>query len=236
MDHARQPVLLKLDGTWAGQGVERVSDAGAALQAFARMARQHTLGAAMQRAATDGWRHSLARVRARRPAIDLQAVVDGRPANLAVACKDGEVLAHIAAETMASSRPHGPASVIRLTENEEMRAAAEALVRELRASGLLGFDFVLDAAGNAYFLEINARATPIAALATTRSGDLAAALFRAASGRPPPRARIPIAEPHIALFPSEAGPRGASAWPARTYYDAPRGEPGLLALDGFSAA
>jgi hypothetical protein len=43
-----------------------------------------------------------------------------------------------------------------------MKAAAEIMARQLRLSGFLGFDFIIDRHDRAWLLEMNPRATPIA--------------------------------------------------------------------------
>jgi hypothetical protein len=92
--------------------------------------------------------------------ISLQQYIAGRPANRAVACHKGKVLAGISVEVLESVREFGPASVVRIIDHPEMTTATATLVERLCLSGLLGFDFVLDSTNQAWLLEMNPRLTP----------------------------------------------------------------------------
>jgi hypothetical protein len=94
---------------------------------------------------------------------------------------------------------------------------------------LLGFDFMLSSAGDAYFLEINARATPACTLQTAASADLLGALFRATTARPPQRRRA-IPSNVVALFPNEIGRDEKSPYLRIAHHDVPADEPALVAF------
>jgi hypothetical protein len=229
------PAMLKLDGTSGGEAVIPVSNPATLGRAF--------LGMQLRRA-------GLSRLRlARRnrdvhllfdylsdgaPGISVQAHVRGRPANCAVACWRGDVLAATAVETVRLQTPLGASSVVRVVEGAQMKAAARAIVRELGLSGMCGFDFILDdASGDAYLIEINPRATQVNHLRLGAGHDLPTALRLALEGLPQP-APAPLAEVDIALFPQEwSRDRNSPHLLARGYDDVPYEEPELLRRYGY---
>lgn len=222
------PAFLKCDGTWAGEGVVKVANEEELGAAWARMARAYTLGAAFANAPRTGWRQSLARVRSERPTIQLQAAVAGRPANRAVLCKDGEVLAGISVVAVETTSQTGPASVVRVIENDDAARIAVRLASHLRANGFFGFDFILTDEGEVFLLEINARPTPSALLPVADSPDLLRLLFERMAGRPG-LTREPIAADLIALFPQEISRDRWSRYFGTAYHYMPSDEPRLVA-------
>jgi ATP-grasp domain-containing protein len=100
---------------------------------------------------------SLRRTRAR---VSVQTFVHGRPANAAVACWEGKVLAHVCVEVLVSDGATGPARVVRVISHPGMSLAVERMSRALGLSGLCGFDFILDSTdGSAHLIEFNPRVT-----------------------------------------------------------------------------
>jgi biotin carboxylase len=123
----------------------------------------------------------------------------------------------------------GPATVVRLIENPEMKSAVERLVRRLNLSGPHGFDFMLEATtGNAYLVEINPRITQVGHLALGEGRDLALALFAAMSGSPVQLAPPVTDNDVITLFPQEWMRDPASALIQSGYHDVPWEEPELV--------
>jgi D-alanine-D-alanine ligase-like ATP-grasp enzyme len=223
------PAFLKRDGTWAGQGVVRVRNEGEARNARDDFYQAHRLTACLRRVRTNGWRLALAGLRQAPAAMHLQEAVEGRPANHTVFCKDGEVLAAVSMLALEATAATGPASVLQRIENPEMADAASRLVSHLKVSGLLGFDFMISAAGDAYFLEINARATPACTLLTAGSTDLLGALFSARTARLP-RRRSPLPTDIVAVFPNEVGRDEQSPYLRIAHHDVPADEPSLVAF------
>jgi ATP-grasp domain len=231
------PAMLKLDGTSGGEAVIPVSNPVTLGRAF--------LGMQLRRA-------GLSRLRlARRnrdvhllfdylsdgaPGISVQAHVPGRPANCAVACWCGDVLAATAVETVRLKTPLGASSVVRVVEGAQMKAAARAVVLELGLSGMCGFDFMLDdASGAAHLIEINPRATQVNHLRLGAGHDLPAALRLALEGLPQP-VPAPVAEVDIALFPQEwSRDRNSPHLLGTGYDDVPYEEPELLRRYGYAA-
>jgi hypothetical protein len=118
------------------------------------------------------------------PAVIAQAFIDGRPANCAVACWEGRVLAQIDVEVLATSRSSGPASVVRRVDNPEMRRAAERIARRLNLSGLLGLDFMIETgSGAVHLIEMNPRCTPLCHIQPSSGPSLIEVLHAKLAGR-----------------------------------------------------
>ena len=83
----------------------------------------------------------------------LQEEVIGRPANRAVVCYKGKVLAGISVEALETQHDLGPASIVRLIQNQDMTAIAQMMVERFQLSGFIGFDFVLDLKNVAWLIE-----------------------------------------------------------------------------------
>jgi hypothetical protein len=217
------PAFLKRDGTWGGEGVAKVGTEEELGAAWMRMSRAHTLGTALVNARRDGWRQSLARVRRKSPRIQLQAAIGGRPANRAVLCKDGEILAGISVVAVETTSQTGPASVVRVIESSKMARIAAHLASHIKANGFLGFDFILTNEGDVFLLEINARPTPSALLPIAGLPDLLGVLFESTAGRRG-CARDAILSQLVALFPHHG-----SCYLGEAYHYLPQDEPRLIA-------
>lgn len=224
------PTVLKANGTCGGDGVRVVHTLEEAELAFRTLQAPPRLLRAIKRAVfgrdkTLLW-PSLLR---HRPAVNAQEFVLGREATSAVACWSGSVLASLHFEVIHKRDAAGPSSVLRLIEHAEMSAAVETMVRQLKLSGLHGFDFMLEAhTGGAYLIEINPRATQVGHLTLGPGRDLPAALYSALSGAEL-QAAPPITENDtIALFPQEWMRDPESSFLQSAYHDVPWDEPELL--------
>jgi hypothetical protein len=224
------PTVLKADGSSGGDGVRIVRTLKDAERALRALQAPPLLARAAKRALIDQdvtlvW-PSLLR---RRAIVNAQTFVAGREATSALACWKGQVLAALHFEVINKEVSSGPATVLRLIENAEMSSAAERMVYRLNLSGLIGFDFMLEAqTGNAYLIEINPRSTQVGHLTLGLGRDIPAALFSAVSGqavRPAPQI---TEDDTIALFPQEWIRDPASAFLQSAYHDVPWDKPELI--------
>jgi glutathione synthase/RimK-type ligase-like ATP-grasp enzyme len=223
-------VVLKADRTWGGQGVAIAHDRDAAQRALAAMLTPPHLGRVVARMLLDR-DLTLAVERSRRAprSIIAQAYVTGVAANRAVACWRGEVLAGISVEALRTLHPTGPATVVRMIDNEEMSEAARRVVARLRLSGLWGFDFVLDRNSDAaWLIEANPRATPVCHLVPHDGNALPAALLSPLTGQPAPAVPPTSSEGVIVMFPGEWRRDPASPALHAHYHDVPWTEPDLV--------
>jgi hypothetical protein len=224
------PTVLKSDGTSGGEGVRVAHSLEEAERAFRLLQAPPLLARAAKRALIDQDKRlvwpSLFR---KRSVVNAQVFVAGREATSTVACWNGAVLASLHFEVINKSGSVGPSSVLRLIENAEMSAAVEKMVRRLSLTGILGFDFMLEADPvNAHLIEINPRATQVGHLTLGPGHDLPAALYSALSGQPLRAAPKLTEKATITLFPQEWMRDPESAFLASGYHDVPWEEPELL--------
>jgi carbamoylphosphate synthase large subunit len=228
-EHAA-PFVLKADGSWAGFGVRIISSAGTVKDAYARMTRRASGRIALRESLLEGNHFEIRSwLRRERPAMSVQGYVDGWPANIGVACLQGEVLAATCAEAVATTSATGPSTVARIIHNPEMIDAATRIVKALGLSGMIGFDFMIEAAtGAALLIEMNPRNTPICAVRLGPGRDLAEALVARLSGRPardrPPRTERDI----VVFFPDTWSEDPASQFLHSGYHDVPWEQPDLV--------
>ena len=224
------PAVLKADGTSGGEGVRIVRTVEEALQAYRKLRAPVEGIVAMKRACVDwDWNSVMPWLGQRQRAVSIQSFVDGPDANLAVACWQGKILSSIGVEVLESWRPKGPATMVRLMENEEMYRAAEKIVRRLKFSGLCGFDFLLNrGTGDAYLIEMNARATQTCPLPLSGGRDLVASLSAMVNGWAEYRTPIDLRGDTIALFPLAWQGDTSSQRFQTAYHDIPWEEPELV--------
>lgn len=162
--------------------------------------------------------------------IIVSQFIAGKNATSLVAAFAGEPLAALTAEVVESyPNAKGPSSVVRFTDHEEMRHTSAALVRHWGLTGLIGFDFIVDADGAAWLLECNPRPTPIAHLGARAGIDLALALKQRIAGdtRPAPPPYKPGLT--VAFFPFETWRDALSTHLQNSFHDIPTDDPELLA-------
>jgi carbamoylphosphate synthase large subunit len=226
------PFVLKADGSWAGFGVRIISDASAAEGAYRRMTRRASGRLAIRESLLESNHFGIRSwVRRERPAMSVQAYIDGWPANVGVACWQGEVLAAVCAESVATTSATGPSTVARIIHNTEMIDAATRVVMALGLSGMIGFDFMIEAAtGAAYLIEMNPRNTPICAVRLGPGRDLAEALVARLARRPvrdrPPRTDRDI----VVFFPDTWREDPANNFLHSGYHDVPWEQPELVRI------
>jgi formate-dependent phosphoribosylglycinamide formyltransferase (GAR transformylase) len=224
------PFVLKADGSWAGFGVRIISDTSAARSAFTQMRKSISLRLALRETVLEGDHFALRSwVRHELPTLSVQAYVDGWPANIGVACWKGEVVAATCAESVATESATGPSTVARVIDNAEMLDAARTVVAALGISGLVGFDFMIEAAtGHAYMIEMNPRNTPICAIRLASPRDLPEALTARIAGRSlherPPRTERDI----IVFFPDTWRRDPSNQFLHSGFHDVPWEQPELV--------
>ena len=225
------PVVLKTDGSFGGRGVRIADSLVDADHAWRALRTPPSAGRAIKRAIVNrDTSYVVPWLRRTRPVVNAQRFVSGRDANCTVACWKGTMLACITAVVLETVDSLGPASVVRVIDNQEMSDAAAAIVSRLKLSGLIGFDFILDEpTGAAYLIEMNPRATQICHLPLGMDRDLLRPLRAVLAGEPLLRPAVPVTENDvIALFPQEWLRDSQSAFLTTAYHDVPWEEPDLL--------
>jgi ATP-grasp domain len=197
------PWMIKADGTWGGKGVKIAKDTREARNVSVEFAQRDGLVALVTRLllnrdrdwALYDWKQS-------RRSVIAQSTIDGRPANCAVVCWQGKVLAGIAVEVIKARGATGPATVVQLVPGREMIAAAETLARRLGISGFFGLDFMIEReTGAVYLIEMNPRCTPPCPLPLGNGRNLVAAISAQLSGQPPAKSQPAIEQSLIEYFP-----------------------------------
>jgi formate-dependent phosphoribosylglycinamide formyltransferase (GAR transformylase) len=224
------PAYVKADGTSGGVGVRRVETSEDAEQASKKLASPPGALRTLKRSLVDHDRRLLLPwLRHTRPAVSIQNVIEGQEANCAFACSEGKLLACISLQVVERTEMHGPASVLRLIDNAQMRDAAEKIVAKLGLTGLYGLDFILEeGTGTAYLLEMNARATQTCHLALGPGRNPVAALVASIVGKLVETVPSMTDRDTIALFPAEWRRDPASTYLSAAYHDVPWDVPELL--------
>jgi hypothetical protein len=224
------PFVLKADGSWAGFGVRIISDSRMARDAYQRMTRPASGYLAIREMLLEGDRFGMrAWLRRERPAMSVQGYIDGWPANIGVACWGGEVLATSCAESVATHSATGPSTVARIIQNREMEDAAQRIVSELGMSGLIGFDFVIEAAtGAAHLIEMNPRNTPICGLRLGPGRDLTEAFVARLANRPVRERPSRTDREIVVFFPDTWRLDPSNRFLQSEYHDVPWEQPELV--------
>ncbi len=222
--------VLKADHSWAGWGVRIFRNNQEAEAAFRAMTGARYCALAMKRLLWDRDPELFLRLlRNRKPALTVQTFIRGAIANCSTACWEGEVIANIGVEVIATQCPTGNATVVRVVDNHDMSGTAARIVRQIGGTGIVGFDFILEKeSGRAFLLEVNPRATQITHLALGKGRDLPAAIRARLLGEPVPDSRAITDGKVIALFPQELRRDPESIFLGLAYHDMPHEEPALL--------
>lgn len=227
---SRESGVLKVDDTYAGNGVRIVNSLAKAEDALDSLRRPPGLLLAVARwhALRDVlgiWRWAHHRTRP----LTLQRYVRGTPANAMIACRDGKLLAILSVKVLWSEGETGPATVVQVIENGEMKLAAERLVDRLRLSGFHGLDFIVDTeTGHASLIELNPRCTQLGHLVACDEGDLVGVLCRSMFPKCELQMRGRIHERTIAFFPQLLFASGRCLPLDDAYIDVPWSEPELV--------
>jgi glutathione synthase/RimK-type ligase-like ATP-grasp enzyme len=222
------PLVLKLDDTFGGRGVRIVRSADEAAAAFRALRDETGWRSAAKRSLRGLDLHPIWALRHSR-SITVQAYVEGRPANRAVLCRNGKVLAGLSVEALETSTATGPATVVRPVDHPAMSLAATRLVERLGLSGFVGFDFVLEAGTDrAFLLEMNLRPTQICHLALDAGSDMIGALAAALGTVPAARPLPNFPGGAVALFPQESWRNPDSPYLATAFHDVPWQAPEIV--------
>jgi len=221
------PAVIKVDGSWGGDGVQVVTTREQAVSAFRKLAYPISRTRSLARA----WRrkdaHCLKGVLAPRARpVSIQRFVPGRPAASAFAAWKGELAGFLAYDVLVADGVTGPPSVVRRIDCPEMEEASRKTARHFGLSGLFGLDFIRDADGALHLIEINPRATQGGTLPFGPGCDLAAALtgcITSASGQRPA-----IANDTVVFFPNTWLKDPASPHLASGHHDVPWDDPAIL--------
>ena len=227
-DHEAFPWVLKADGTWGGGGVKIVHSHGQIRSSFTQLDRMFRFRRALKRLFVNRDSFGLRPwwQRSRRP-VSVQSYIHGRPANCAVVCWQGRVLAGIAVEVVASDGLTGPASIVRVVDNPEMMRAASRLAARLGVSGFFGLDFMIEeGTGAAYLIEMNPRITPLCHLRLGPGRDMPAALHAELTGQTSVQPPSMTDNEMIAYFPQAWN--GGRDLLSGCFHDIPQDEPELV--------
>ena len=222
------PWVIKADGTWGGVGVRVVQSAEEAARACGELAQISRFSRAIKRLVVNRdpflmrpWWNRLERK------IIVQSYVPGRPANCTVFSWKGRVLALIGVEVVRSDGATGPASIVRIVDNPEMRFAAERIASRLGLSGFFGLDFMVEnGSGAVHLIEMNPRLAPPCYLRLGKGSDLPGALWAQLEGQPLPEHPPVTQNDMIAYLPQAL--KGNDDILSRCYQDIPQNEPDLL--------
>ena len=224
------PQVLKLDGTSSGLGVRIVNDEREGKRAYHDLVAMFGWRRASKRALKQlSLKPFVRRSNNEIPSITLQRYIAGAPANRAVLCWRGEVLAGLSVEAVKTAHVTGPATVVRVLDNAQMAEVSEYVVRRLGLSGFVGFDFILEATSDrAFLIEMNPRPTPICHLSLDRQRDMTGALFAKLAGSEPRRSDLRFPGKVTTLFPGESWRDPNSEYLSSCYHDVPWEEPKLV--------
>ena len=200
------PWVLKADGSTSGTGVRIAATLAEAedyfvdLRGFIRLLRfAKRLTVNRDAYLPMRWRDV---VWSARPAVIAQPFIHGRPANCAVVCWNGEVLAGVGCEVVSEQRSLGPASVVRLVDNANMMNAAAKIARRLSLSGFFGLDFIIEEqTGSTFLIEMNPRCTQHCHLRLEKRRDMIGALSAILKGKPADDQALITQNDLIAYFP-----------------------------------
>ena len=230
LDQVGLPAVMKVDGTWGGLGVRVVHSFAEAARTLRALSRPVDATRAMKRLVVDRDPFFVLPLLAgATPVVNVQRFVEGTPANSAVACWNGEVLASIAVAAVRTRGAQGASTAVRVIDHPEMIEAGAKLVRRLGLSGFCGFDFILEAGSSAaHLIEMNARTTPISHLPLAEGRNLVTALATRLDGITAISCTPPITQDIIAFFPQAWLLEPNSELLHSGYHDVPWGEQALV--------
>jgi hypothetical protein len=224
------PAVLKVDGSWGGEGVVVARTKEDAMAAFHRLSRPVSRLRSLARALRRKDSHFLLdAVFAPKPVVSVQKFVAGLSANSAFACWQGEVTGEIHYDVLVSDGHGGPPNVIRRVDCQQMAEASRKIAKHFGLSGIYGLDFIRDEAGDVHLIEINPRTTQGGTLAFGEGRDLPSALAGSVTRSEATR-RPAITSDVVAFFPREWQRDQASPYFLTGHHDVPWDDPAVLRL------
>jgi hypothetical protein len=222
--------VLKLDGTWSGEGVAIAHSEREALDAFRKYSQPTGIGVAIKRLVVNRDPLSLwSRSRRSQPEIIIQKLIEGQPANSMITCWKGEVLSMVSVEVLASQGATGAGFLVRLIESDEMTRAAHLLAKRLQLTGFVGLDFQIERqTGKPYLIEMNPRCTQLGHLPLTGGSDLAGALCTKLGCENCATNKVPVDGQVVAFFPQAEVLSANNPLPSLIYNDVPQDQPELV--------
>ncbi|MFY9854258.1 MAG: ATP-grasp domain-containing protein [Terracidiphilus sp.] len=227
------PWLLKADGTWGGRGVRKADSLPSGSIALLQLTTRATLLELVKQLLLNRDRDwIISNWQRKRPQVVAQSLIEGRPANCAVVCWQGEVLASFAVEVVQAVGQWQPATVVQIVEGREMIHAAKRIADRLRLSGFFGLDFMIEhGTGATYLIEMNPRCTPPCYLPLGEGRDLVAAIWGKLADRVVHHRQAVTEKSRIAYFPQSLPGIGASSESLgldSAYLDVPDAQPELI--------
>jgi Carbamoyl-phosphate synthase L chain, ATP binding domain len=222
------PVIMKKSSSFGGRGV-------------AFCANQHELAGVYRQYAKPYWKRTLASMYANAQGWELglnwsasdhgftvNETIGGTPAAAAVVAVNGKILARSAAlKTKCYPDFKSPSSVIQMINHEGIFAAVEKLVGHWKATGFIGFDFMVTQEGTAYLIECNPRPTPLSYLGASSGCDLCLAWRHYLTGEEKPPGPTRRHE-FVVHFPNEWQRDPNSPYLQNAYHDVPWDDPPLF--------
>ena len=228
----RLPWFLKADGTSCGLGVRRADTVSSSAKILRQLSKISGVALIKRLALYRDRAWAISAWFDAQPGIIAQSVVSGRPANCAVVCWKGQVLAGIAVEVIQTDGPFEPAVLVEVVEGREMLEAAKQIASRLELTGFFGLDFMIEEnTGNPYLIEMNPRCTPPCFINLGEGRDLLGAFWAKLTEQEVPKRQAVTQKSKIAYFPTavlrNAVPPDMSSPAESVYLDVPVGEPEL---------
>ena len=222
--------VLKVDGTWGGNGVSIIASAHEAVSEFRRLSRPITAVLALKRWIVNHETLALWMwLKGPKHSALVQDFIFGQPANAMVACWKGSIVGIVIARVLSTQGVTGAGLVVELIQHPEIECIAGILVEAFKLSGYYGFDFILEeSTGAPYLLELNPRCTQLGHLSTSNQGNLAAAFLRNWTHRISHIDRHPDVGDVVAFFPQTLIWEPHNPYLRTGYHDVPWEEPALV--------
>jgi ATP-grasp domain len=229
-EHIARSGVLKIAGECGGNGVRVCASLEESLAAWRELKEPPSLATACKRLTIDRDPLALWSRTARPREITMQRVIQGRPANTMLACRNGEVLSHLSVVVLAAEGATGAATIVQRIRDERMEHAANVLAARLQLSGFYGLDFMIEAdTGVPHLIEMNPRCTQLGHLEFADQCSLASTFSADLRGELPPPADRPLPLDIIALYPQALATLHTESCDRDScYLDVPWEEPKLV--------